>query len=197
MPFYEVQHTYPLTLQQKEAIAKSITHLHSTTFLTPSLFVNVSFHRLAANKGKDDENTYFLAGEQVAHNAAGPNRILAMVRQGPNRTKAHFDDLAAKIEDKWYEVVNAQGTDGKLNGHVNGDAKAEKAAKKLHIVVFYPMIAARENGVTIPDAGNEGTWLSDNMPYFKTQAYKHDDEDFRKMIEEIDQREDLKAMLKV
>lgn len=34
------------------------------------------------------------------------------------------------------------------------------------------------------------------MPYFKSQAYEHDDQDFRKMIEEIDQREDLKAMLK-
>jgi hypothetical protein len=33
------------------------------------------------------------------------------------------------------------------------------------------------------------------MPFFKSQAYEHDDVNFRKMIEEIDAREDLKAML--
>ncbi len=34
------------------------------------------------------------------------------------------------------------------------------------------------------------------MPYFKSQAYDHGDQDFRKMIEEIDQREDLKELVK-
>jgi phenylpyruvate tautomerase PptA (4-oxalocrotonate tautomerase family) len=99
----KVQHTYPLTLPQKQSFAKAITHLHSTFFLTPSLFVNVSFHRLAPDNG---DNTYFLAGEPMAHNAAGPNRILAQVRTSPKRTKAIFDDLAEKIERKWYEIVN-------------------------------------------------------------------------------------------
>jgi hypothetical protein len=37
------------------------------------------------------------------------------------------------------------------NGHQNGDAKADKTAKKMHFITFYPMLAARENGVTIPD----------------------------------------------
>ena len=45
-------------------------------------------------------------------------------------------------------------------------------------------------------AGNESSWLRDNMPYFKSQAYEHDDEDFRKMLEELDEREDLNALLK-
>lgn len=191
MPFYEVQHTYPLTPSQKATFARHITHLHSTTFLTPSLFVNVSFTHLLPDNGT---NTYFLAGELVAHNNAGPNRILAQVRTSPKRTKAIFDDLAGRIEGKWYEVVN--GGEGKSNGSVtNGDAKADKAAKKMHFITFYPMLAARENGVTIPDAGNESSWLRDNMPYFKSQAYEHDDEDFRKMLEELDEREDLNALL--
>jgi len=190
MPFYEIQHTYPLTLTQKQSFAKAITHLHSTFFLTPSLFVNVSFHRLAPDNG---DNTYFLAGEVVAPNAAGPNRILAQVRTSPKRTKAIFDDLAEKIEMKWYEIVNEPS--GESNGHQNGDAKAEQAAKKMHLITFYPMLAARENGVTIPDAGSESSWLRDNMPFFKSQAYEHDDVNFRKMIEEIDTREDLKGML--
>jgi hypothetical protein len=34
------------------------------------------------------------------------------------------------------------------------------------------------------------------MPYFKSQAYDHGDSNFKQMIEEIDQREDLKGLLK-
>jgi len=179
MPFYEIQHTYPLTPAQRQTFARAVTDLHSTTFLTPSLFVNVVFHDLS--EGDRSNPTYFLAGEPVTSNKPnGPNRILAMVRVGPKRTKADFDRLAEKIEKSWYDVV--------------GDPQKDKA-RKMHFVVFYPMVAARENGVTIPDAGNEGTWLKDNMPYFKSQAYDYDDEDFRKMIEEIHKREDLRALL--
>jgi hypothetical protein len=72
--------------------------------LTPSLFVNVTFHHLKPGPENDD-NVYFLAGEPVAHNAAGPNRLLANVRMSPARTKAMFDDLARKLEDSWDEVV--------------------------------------------------------------------------------------------
>jgi hypothetical protein len=43
------------------------------------------------------------------------------------------------------------GLQFRRNGHQNGDAKADKAAKKMHLITFYPMLAARENGVTIPD----------------------------------------------
>ncbi|KAJ9615408.1 hypothetical protein H2200_001483 [Cladophialophora chaetospira] len=184
-----VQHTYPLTPSQKHAFAKAITELHSTTFLTPSLFVNVSFHHL---QPRDQENVYFLAGEPVAHNSAGPNRILAQVRTSPKRTKAIWDDVAKRLEDKWYEIVNDEG----MNGQQNGDAKADKAAKKMHVITFYPMLAARENGVTIPDAGSEASWLQDNLSFFKSQAYEHDDQDFRRMLEEIESREDLKGFLK-
>jgi len=33
------------------------------------------------------------------------------------------------------------------------------------------------------------------MPYFKSQAHDHDDEDFKEMLEEVDRRDDLKALL--
>ncbi|KIW83267.1 hypothetical protein Z517_02512 [Fonsecaea pedrosoi CBS 271.37] len=216
---HEIQHTYPLTRAQKHRFAQAVTRLHSTTFLTPSLFVNVSFHRLSAestsisnfksnplssessasdangasantnaNDNEDDEeNTYFLAGEPVAHNRAGPNRILAMVRTSASRTKAVFDDLAEKIEAEWYAVVGSDATG-------SGD-KATATAKKMHFIVFYPMIAARENGVTIPDAGSESTWLRSNMPFFKTQAHEHDDDNFRKMLDEIERRDDLRKLI--
>lgn len=81
------------------------------------------------------------------------------------------------------------------------------------------MIAARENGVTIPgvctsnvsrvlrlrrvladtrsqQAGEEGNWLKDNMAYFKEQAEGKGDEDFAALIKEVDEREDLKALIK-
>ncbi|KIX99081.1 uncharacterized protein Z520_05542 [Fonsecaea multimorphosa CBS 102226] len=206
MPFYEIQHTYPLTRSQKHHFAQAITRLHSTTFLTPSLFVNVSFHRLQASSPRhaaaaatstanedvdvdDEDNTYFLAGNPVPHNHAGPNRLLAMVRTSPARTKAVFDDLAAKLEAEWdATVLGPPPGKGK-------DNKVEKAAKRMHFIVFYPMVAARENGVTIPDAGNESSWLRDNMPFFRAQAYDHDDDNFRDMIDEINQRPDLKKLL--
>ncbi|KIV95498.1 hypothetical protein PV10_03147 [Exophiala mesophila] len=184
MPFYEIQHSHPLTATQKHTLARHITHLHSTTFLTPSLYVNVVFQYLAPTS---TSTTYFLAGKPTAHHPAGPNRIFAMVRVSPQRTKADFDALALKIENKWYEVVNE--TDG------SGDTAEARASKKMHFVVFHPMIAARENGVTIPDAGNEASWLKDNMPYFKSQAYEHGDQQFKDMLDEVESRADLKALL--
>ncbi|OAL31143.1 hypothetical protein AYO20_08378 [Fonsecaea nubica] len=210
----QIQHTYPLTRDQKHRFAQAVTRLHSTTFLTPSLFVNVSFHRLSAkstsksksksnplssessasdandNEDDDEENTYFLAGEPVAHNHAGPNRILAMVRTSATRTKAVFDDLAEKIEAEWYAVVG--GSDAPGSGD---EATATAKAKKMHFIVFYPMIAARENGVTIPDAGSESTWLRSNMPFFKTQAHEQHDDNFRKMLDEIERRDDLRKLI--
>lgn len=185
---YEIHHIYPLTAAQKHSFAKTITHLHSTTFLTPSLYVNVVFHNLASSTTSHENLTYFLAGEPTAA-PQGPNRILAMVRVSPGRTKAMWDGLAERVEAAWYEVVNGP------EGASARTSVEDRRAKKLHMVVFYPMVAARENGIYIPDAGNERTWLKDNMPYFKSQAYEHKDEDFRKMLEEIDRREDLKQLL--
>ncbi|RVX67037.1 hypothetical protein B0A52_09251 [Exophiala mesophila] len=192
MPFYEVQHSHPLTATQKHTLARHITHLHSTTFLTPSLYVNVVFQYLAPTS---TSTTYFLAGEPTAHHPAGPNRIFAMVRVSPQRTKADFDALALKIEDKWYEVVNE--TDG------SGDTVEARASKKMHFVVFHPMIAARENGVTIPDVGllshsiaslTSGLLISPAYLALRL-AYDHGDQQFKDMLDEIDSRADLKALL--
>jgi phenylpyruvate tautomerase PptA (4-oxalocrotonate tautomerase family) len=146
MPLYEVQHSYPLTTKQRQQIAESITHLHSTTFLTPSIFVHVKFH---ANDASD--NTYFLAGKP---RTTSVNRIIAMVRTSEGRTKKHWDELAARIENAWYnavsgEVISEGKDEGKRKEEVN-DADSKKQAKKLVIVAFYSMVGARENGHTIP-----------------------------------------------
>ncbi|KAK0509862.1 hypothetical protein JMJ35_007256 [Cladonia borealis] len=43
MPLYEISHITPLSPSQKDALAASITQIHSHLFTTPSLFVNVRF----------------------------------------------------------------------------------------------------------------------------------------------------------
>jgi hypothetical protein len=76
-----------------------------------------------------------------------------MVRTSPSRKKAVFDDLAARIEKVWYDAVGGPPTDP----DDSDSASADKASKKMHFITFYPMIAARENGVTIPDVRPEHT----------------------------------------
>jgi phenylpyruvate tautomerase PptA (4-oxalocrotonate tautomerase family) len=100
MPFYQVFHSYPLSKPQKTRFAEAITKLHSHTFKTPSLFVNVLFHSEDASNGD-----YYMAGN-VRVNAT--NRILAMVRTSEKRTKADFDALAEKLENEWYDTVSGE-----------------------------------------------------------------------------------------
>ena len=100
MPFYQVFHSYPLDKIQKTRFAAAITKLHSHTFKTPSLFVNV----LYTSEDASDEN-YYMAGT-VRTNAT--NRILAMVRTGDKRTKADFDALAEKLENEWWNLLSGE-----------------------------------------------------------------------------------------
>jgi len=192
MPFYQVFHSYPLDKPQKQRLASAITQLHSRTFKTPTLFVNVHFH----DEDASNEN-YFMAG---AARVNATNRIFAMVRTSDQRTKAHFDALAEKIENEWYDtVIGEKITEGKDKGKRKGqddETETQRGAKKLLFVVFHPMIAARENGVTIPGAGEEGNWLKDNMAYFKEQAEGKGDEDFANLVKEVEERQDLKALVK-
>lgn len=45
-------------------------------------------------------------------------------------------------------------------------------------------------------AGEEGQWLQSHMAEFKNRAEKNGDEDFQQLLEEIENREDLKKLLK-
>ncbi|KAJ9212754.1 hypothetical protein DTO166G4_5566 [Paecilomyces variotii] len=174
MPLYEIYHSTPLTTIQKSHLAQSITSLHSTTFRTPSLFVNLRF--VAPEPAGD----YFVAGKPTQ--PTSPNRIVAMVRTGgPGRSKEIFDEVARKIEGIWEDVV--VNTDGGEKG------------RKLHFIVFTTILAAVENGVVIPGAGEEGTWLKSNMAYFRERAEVGKDEHFRDMLKEIEEREDLKSLV--
>lgn len=59
MPAYEVEHVIPLTSQQKDEIAQSITATHTSLFTTPSLFVNVRFTDTS-------EQDIYVGGKKVA-----------------------------------------------------------------------------------------------------------------------------------
>lgn len=89
---------------------------------------------------------FYVAGKP--REPTSPNRIIALVRVGPTRTKEQFDEVAVKIQRKWDEIVN----DAALVAHSLGNltTKEEKRFKKLHFVVFHAMVAALENGVVIP-----------------------------------------------
>jgi hypothetical protein len=127
-----------LSRPQKDALAEFITRLHSTTFLTPSLFVNVRFTR------PEPAGDYYLAGKpQLPYT---PNRIMAVVRVSPTRTKDKFDEMAVKIHEKWDEVVNDPTIAVKLGNISEKDATRHR---KLHFVVFHPMVAAVEKGIII------------------------------------------------
>lgn len=43
MPYYHVQHATPLSDEQQDKIAASITRIHTELFNAPAIFVNVEF----------------------------------------------------------------------------------------------------------------------------------------------------------
>lgn len=189
---YEVHHSYPLNHQQKNSLAESITKLHSSTFTTPSFFVHIRFSAHDAT----DKN-YYVAGKP---RFTSTNRILGMVRTSSARSKSDFDTLAAKIEEAWYDALKGEmieeGKDkGKRKGEVN-ETEQDREVMALMVVAFHPMIAAREAGMVIPEAGKEGTWLKDHMGYFKEMSDTKGLEEFSEMLKEIETREDLQKLVR-
>lgn len=63
------------------------------------------------------------------------------------------------------------------------------------MITFYPMVAAREAGMTIPEAGKEGPWFKEQMPYMKKMSEEKGLEDFTDMLRELEEREDLKKLV--
>jgi phenylpyruvate tautomerase PptA (4-oxalocrotonate tautomerase family) len=174
MPLYEIQHSVPLTRHQKSELASQITHLHATTFTTPSLFVNINFTDVDASA-----ESYFIAGKPRPN---GCNRITGMVRTSEKRAKKDFDTLAEKIEGVWNLVVrgiehqpeeSAKSGEGdnkekeKKKGQLE-ETEKEREAKRLHAVFLYPMVAARESGVVIPTVSETSPLLTIRMVSFKS-----------------------------
>ncbi|KAK1593421.1 uncharacterized protein LY79DRAFT_514273 [Colletotrichum navitas] len=179
MPFYQIYHTYPLSQTQRQSIALSITNLHCSAFNTPAFFVHVSF---SDQSSKPDDGTYFMAGKPHSTNS---NRIIAAVRTSASRTKADFDNLAASIEEAWDSALEEPGA-GNTKGYKEPDE-----SKRLLMVMFTPMLAIREGGMVIPEAGHEDDWLTQQLPYIKTMAEKHNVDDFRELLKEVEQRQSI------
>ncbi|KAL4952841.1 hypothetical protein BDW69DRAFT_185082 [Aspergillus filifer] len=80
MPFYRIEHTIPLSKFQRDALATSITTIHTRKFTTPSLFVDVRF----TDAGRD---VNYVGGKECAI-----NRVTGYVRAGGSRSKTDFDE---------------------------------------------------------------------------------------------------------
>ena len=61
MPLYEVEHYLPFSEDEKQALAQSITNIHSRIFTTPSIFVNVRFMSAVQS-----QNQNFVGGKKVS-----------------------------------------------------------------------------------------------------------------------------------
>ncbi|KAF4629101.1 hypothetical protein G7Y89_g9048 [Cudoniella acicularis] len=163
MPFYHVQHSVSLDASQRQSLPTKITHLHSTTFNAPSLFVNIKFSPSPSGQDSNEEH-YFIGGKLKA--SGQTNVIFAYVRGGGSRSQSAFDKLAEEVEKIWDEVTGLKGS--------------------LQAVFIVSGIVARERGLRIPPVGEEGKWMDDNWSEFERRV-AGGDEDFRGLVEEVDE----------
>jgi phenylpyruvate tautomerase PptA (4-oxalocrotonate tautomerase family) len=173
MPFYQVYHSYSLNGGQRQNIASAITDLHCQAFQTPAFFVHVSF----IEEGTKDQ-TYFMAGK--AHDSTS-NRIIGTVRMSAARSKADFDKLGAKMEAAWYNALDLKQPTEKESWN------SADESKRLLMVTFVPMITIREGGMAIPEAGQEESWLNEQLPYIESMADKGI-EDFAGLLSEVKEK---------
>ncbi|OQO09380.1 hypothetical protein B0A48_04778 [Cryoendolithus antarcticus] len=167
MPYYHIHHACTLTESQKHDLANSITTLHSTSFSTPKLFVNVRFTSLL------NTTDFYVGGRQVTK-----THILAHVRTGASRTTKDWNKLCADLEQSWDEIVPLP--------KVKRSAPDEDRSL-YSIFILGGMAAGREAGLAIPMAGDDVNWLSDNMAEFKTRA-ANGQEEFADLVKEVEER---------
>ncbi|KAI9729189.1 MAG: hypothetical protein M1834_007096 [Cirrosporium novae-zelandiae] len=158
MPFYEVTHVCPLLSDQQQQLASAITRIHTTRFVTPSIFVNVVF--------KDASRVIsYIGGKKRA-----VNRITATVRS-EGRSRESFTELTYELNSAWNNIVN--------------DGKPGKGETELRVVaVFSGIAAALEAGFPVPKAGEDMEWMKANKAEFEKRA-KEGDEEFGDLLEEM------------
>jgi hypothetical protein len=177
MPLYEIHHSHPLTSVQHRALATSITALHCSTFSAPSLFVNVVFL---------PSSTHFVGGA-----AAQPNYIIGHLRPRGPENGAKLATIVAELTRIWNAHVRLEGGSSVLDripgvGYTpkKGDGRLDDA-RALHGVFLMEDIAAgAEQGFALPVAGQDGTWVRENMAEFRRRA-EDGDEGMRALIEEV------------
>ncbi|KAL1303607.1 hypothetical protein AAFC00_006971 [Neodothiora populina] len=159
MPAYEVEHICDLTEDEQDKIAETITNIHSETFATPKLFVNVRFTNIA-------HHVTYVAGKRRR-----TNRIFAHVRHGPSRTQSDYDGVSEAILGVWNTIVGPSKVDAELR----------------LIMYFGSIVAGTEVGFHLPAAGGDANWITENLHAFQTRATEGDD-DFSDMLEELKAR---------
>ncbi|KAL4734610.1 hypothetical protein BDV11DRAFT_197951 [Aspergillus similis] len=165
MPFYQIEHCFPLQKAQRDELAQAITTIHTRKFATPSLFVNVRF--------TDSSQQYnYVAGKECAI-----NRIVAYVRAGPTRSKADFDNVAVQILEAWNRIINPRN-----------ERHTERELKR--VFVMGAITTGLESGFLLPPAGQDAAWLKDNTPRFQELAEQGNPE-FVELMNEIQSRGDL------
>ncbi|GAM88568.1 hypothetical protein ANO11243_066020 [Dothideomycetidae sp. 11243] len=170
MPEYEVCHVCPLSESQQEQLAEAITVIHSTTFSTPRLFVNVKFSNIS-------QVPLYVAGKRRSN-----NRVLANVRHGPTRTQEQYESIIRKIMAAWEKIVPESKQKRSANG-VDYELRM--------VILFGAIVAAFEAGFMVPEAGKDQNWLQDYAPQFQAKA-DEGDEDFKEMLRECKERGLLK-----
>lgn len=147
MPLYNIEHSFPLSLPQKQDLAERITRHHANAFSTLAIFVQVKFYQEDASA----HNHY--VGGQPQEDAS--NRITAFVRTSSSRKQEDFDKLAKKIEDAWYIVLGEKSDEDdedekKDKKDKKEESAGQKSAKELLSIAFIGGVSGREKGFIIP-----------------------------------------------
>ncbi len=172
MPFYEIHHHYPLTSSQKSELASAITHIHSTTFSTPKLFVNVRFCHNPTDSGIN-----FVGGV-----VRPTNHVRAHVRSGPSRTRQDWQNLSNQIQSAWGKIVGPG-----LPSVRRAEETADGDTSLHSIIILGDLIFGMELGFAYPEAGGDVEWLRSNMSEFEKRAEAGDDE-IKGMVDEVKER---------
>lgn len=61
------------------------------------------------------------------------------------------------------------------------------------MVTFLPMVTIREGGMAIPEAGQVGGWLEQQLPYM-TMMSEQGLEDFTDLLQQFQDRKDLREI---
>ncbi|KAG5742778.1 hypothetical protein H9Q69_014275 [Fusarium xylarioides] len=138
--------------------------------MTPAFLVHVRFFA-----EDNTDNIYFVAGKS---HPITSNRISGNVRTSATRSKEDFDELGAKIEEAWYETLQATSPTEKPTW------SDEDEKTRLIMVKFIPLVTIREGGMAAPQAGEEEAWLKEKLPHIDSMAKKgiEDFIDFRNEI---------------
>ncbi|KAF2482911.1 hypothetical protein BDY17DRAFT_250560 [Neohortaea acidophila] len=168
MPIYEIQHAIPLSISQKDELAAAITTLHSTTFTTPKLFVQVFYTDVSTRD-------VYIGGV-----ARSGNHIKGQVRSGASRSQAEWNTLCVEMARAWDKVCGVPLPTRK-GGKEQGDTK-------LHSVTLMGgMVAGLEVGFVLPSAGGDVDWIRENMAAFRKRA-DEGDEDMKGLVADVEAR---------